>query len=445
MVILEKINPIESLKRKIIRKLKKKFINNLNSAIFQQREEIFKLRKKIKILNKERINIVFVCHCPQVWGSLKTVFEACNNDESFNVTIVAIPTKKRLPKFKFAHEIYENSGAEEFFKNYPCKVINGYNYETKEWFDLKKLEPDYLFFQTPYNIDKAPQYNSAIVSQYANLCYIPYYAMPCVGKGIFECSADKIFFINIDILFCESESIKKMYENLNVLSDSAKIYVSGFPRFDNLTQYENTESKIWTYNKESKKFRIIWIPRWETKQNSHFFDYKDKFLQYADENKDIELVFRPHPLAFSEYIATGQMSEKEVDAYKSEYLSRTNAHIDFEKEYLKQFYSSDVLVFDTSSIVAEYFLTGKPIVYCHRDDYFTDFSKKLSEGYYWTHNWDDIVKSLYNIKNNIDPLKEKREQIIKSEFFIPKGGGGAGNRIKDFILKDFNQVLQNHR
>ena len=92
------------------------------------------------------------------------------------------------------------------------------------------------------------------------------------------------------------------------------------------------------------------------------------------------------------------------------------------------------MITDISSIVAEYFLTGKPIIYCHKKDCFNDFSRKLSEGFYWVRNWQELERTLQMLKSGDDPLKAKRQELIKSEFQISTAG--AGNTIAALIKKD---------
>ena len=122
----------------------------INNEILQLANENIELRFKLKKVLNEKINIVFVCHRPAVWGSLKTVYEAMKQDSAFDVKIVTIPNKKQLPELGLAHEIYESEGAEEFWQG--DNVISGYNSKTQEWVDLRNLKPDYIFFQQPYNI-----------------------------------------------------------------------------------------------------------------------------------------------------------------------------------------------------------------------------------------------------------------------------------------------------
>ena len=397
---------------------------------------IWEFRRLIKKISGQKINIVFVCHRPNVWGSLKTVFEECIKDTKFNVTIVTIPNKKQLPDLGLSHEIYESEGAEVFFKDFPCRVINGYNYETKEWFDLKKLKPDYIFFQQPYNICRCDAYKSSKILKFAKICYV-HYAANFIGNGIFEESYPPDFIKDVSLFFAQSNFDKEILQKYQKkIYSKGKVFLTGFPRYDNLEKYLNIECKNWNMPKSEDIKRIIWTPRWCTSENNcHFFDYKDKLLDYVEQNKNIDFIFRPHPQAFLEWAATGELPLAEADAYKQRYAVLTNAKIDTEKEYLPTFYTSDILITDISSIVAEYFLTGKPIIYCHKTDYFNDFSRKLSEGFYWVHNWDELQKAIEMLISGNDPLKEKRYQIIKDNFYIPKNG--AGYKIKELIKADF--------
>ena len=397
---------------------------------------IWNIKKQIKKTLHKKINIVFICHRPNVWGSLKTVFEACNNDKSFNVTIIAIPNKKELPNLGLNHEIYETEGAEDFFKDYPCKVVNGYNYETQKWFELKSLKPDYVFIQQPYNICKPSKYHSKKISKYCKLCYVHYGILIFKGE-VQESVYPPDFFKNVDFVFSENKEQQFVIENLAKKINSKLICkLTGYPRFDGLDKYRNINSDNWNLPMSENVKRIIWTPRWCTNENNcHFFEYKDKLIEYAEENKDIDFIFRPHPQAFLNWNATGELSKKEAEKHKKRYKNCNNAKIDTRKEYLTTFYSSDFMITDISSIIPEYFLTGKPIIYCHRTNHFNKFGEKMAEGFYWVHNWEELEKTIEMLKRGEDPLYEKRQQIIKDNFYI--NPNGAGNTIKEIIKKDF--------
>jgi CDP-glycerol glycerophosphotransferase (TagB/SpsB family) len=428
-----------SIKKPIITAIEKR-TDNLLDIIDRQNLEIINIKNKLKQFTNEKINVVFICSEPETWGSLKTVFESCNSDDKFNATIIAIPIKKRSLKT----ENYEKNTAFEYFSAlYHENTITGYNEIEKKWLDIQGLNPDYIFYQSPYNTEKPKGYKSSQTSVYSSICYINYGAS-IVGKHIFEICHPQDFMKNVRIFFTENTYDDKMVkEHLKRFEyDSNKIYLTGFPRYDNLKFYKYSESPLWKFSREQKKFRTIWTPRWNSKEG-RFLEYKDLFLQFISENNDFDFIFRPHPLTFTNLALTGELSSEKGQEYIKQFKKNTNAVIDSEKEYLKQFYSSDVLVTDISSIIGEYFLTGKPIIYCHKADFFNDFSRKLAEGFYWAYNWNDVTKYLYMLKSGNDPLKEKRGQLIKTEFYLPDEG--AGYKIKEIIKKDFYEAGNNLR
>ena len=423
-----------------VRKLENKFdrlekqISDLENENNSLAREAVQNRIAIKILQGKKINIVFVCHRPAFWSSLATVYDALKSDNLFDVKIVAIPIKEELPNLGYSHENYLSEGAEDFWKSYSC--INGYDYQTREWLDLSTLHPDYLFFQWPYNIVRPKEYKSFVVSKYAKLCYV-HYASNFIGSGILEESTPMDFVQNVSMFFTQNEIDDKLIRGVlkKYGNNFTKTFLTGFPRYDGLEKYKDADSSLWNYPRSDNKFRIIWTPRWCTNEgNCHFFDYKDKLLDYCAGHPEIDFLFRPPPQAFIGLNATGELSEKEAAIYKAEYDKHSNTKIDYSKEYLTTFYSSDCMITDISSIVAEYFLTGKPIIYCHKKDCFNDFSRKLSEGFYWVRNWQELERTLQMLKSGDDPLKAKRQELIKSEFQISTAG--AGNTIAALIKKD---------
>ena len=383
-------------------------------------------RLKLKKLLKEKIRVLFICHRPEVWNSLKTVYKAFHDDPAFETLIIAIPNKKQLPEGGLNHEVYESEGAEDYWESYDC--VCGYNYENGQWIDPRDLCPDYVFFQQPYNITRSAKYKSWIVSKYAKLCYVAY-AYPIGSKEIFDSSYPSDFLLSTSLYFAQDQlHYHDIQERLDVVNDTlTRAYITGFPRFD-LIQPEERK-------KEKEEFCALWTPRWSTRENnSFFFEYKDLLLTYCDKYKDFSLLFRPHPQAFLEWNATGEMTESEACDYKMEYEKRKNAQIDANRDYLLTFERPDCLIADMTSLMAEYFLTGKPIIYCHRENCFTEAGKRLAEGFYWVQTWEELRQTLNMLRTGQDPLREKRTEIMNTLFFRPEEG--AGYKIKEIIKKD---------
>ena len=391
-------------------------------------------RIAIKRKNKEKINVIFVCHRPSVWESLHSVYDVLKNDKRFNVIIVAIPNKKELPELWLNHEEYETEGAEEFWKSYGC--IEGFNYITKEWLDLRLLSPDYVFFQQPYNVTRCKSYKSWVVSRYAKLLFVPY-GMQIMGGEVLKSVHPADFMNNLSYYFCPNDSIRDelaVVLNKNGNHGFTKIVVTGFPRYDQFLKPLNSDGEIWTSKEICKKFRILWTPRWCTNEGTcTFFDYKDHILQYAKDNKDVEIVLRPHPQAFSEWNTTGELTADEQYNFRLE-CAKAGIKIDEEARYINTIRTADCFLADPTSLMGEYFVTGKPIIYTYKRNCFTKFGKDLSKGYYYCYNWEEVKVTLDNLKKGKDSLLERRREVLSNNFVIK--AGGAGGFIRHVILRD---------
>lgn len=392
--------------------------------------QVIDLRLKLKKMNHEPIHAVFVCHRPAVWESLHSVYDAMKADPDFKVTIVAIPNKKQLPGLGFNHEVYESEGAEEFWKEEGC--IRGYNYETGEWLDLKSIEPDYVFFQAPYNICRSPQYRSDAVSKYAKICFIAYYGLLYTNSIYDECAPfdylrDLSFFFTQHSM--DYEHIKKRMDT--IAPHNCKIVNTGFPRYDRLEQYKAQPCDIW---KNPESFKIVWTPRWTTNEgNCYFFAFKDLLLDYCRQDSYIELVFRPHPQAFLEWEATGELPKAAAEEYKKNF-DGNQLHLDLSNNYYPTIHTSDCLVTDRSSMLLDYYCTGKPIIFCQGHSEHDHVFPQLLEGMYVADNWQTVESILTKLRNGIDPLMPVRQRVIK-EFFI-RDGQSACKNIIDAIKAD---------
>lgn len=374
------------------------------------------IRQRIadKLANNQPIHVIFVCHRPAVWASLRSVYDAMKQDSAFRVTVVTIPNKKQLPDLGLNHEEYVSEGAEDFWNGEDC--LQGYDYETGTWLDLENLQPDYVFFQTPYNICRPPQYHSRQVSKYALIPFVAYYGVLYTDDVYDECTpAD--YLRDMAFFFTQNPMDDAYIHNRlkRVRADNCQHINTGFPRYDNTTQYRDASCDIWN---RADSFKMIWTPRWTTNEgNCHFFDFKDTFVDYCKANPQVELAFRPHPQAFAEWNATGELPEAEANIYKQNFVN-SNMHLDQSHDYFPLLYTSDCLITDRSTIFMDYYCTGKPIIYCTSQSAHDAIFPQYLEGMYCVASWEELEQVLSNLQKGIDPLKETRARIIQ-ENFVP--------------------------
>ena len=104
--LIKRLPGINKLVKKNSLLEKESYYSKHNAVRIGQQAVDYKLQ--LKLIKHEKINVVFICHRPAVWDSLKNVYNALNNDNDFNVFIIAIPNKKELPKKGLNHDIYES-------------------------------------------------------------------------------------------------------------------------------------------------------------------------------------------------------------------------------------------------------------------------------------------------------------------------------------------------
>ncbi len=438
---IEKVKYIAmSIFKKIVKKTINYIFEPLNKKIEQQENMIaslaranFRTRCMLKRNHNQPISVLFICHLPSLWGMFASLYESMRKDKGFMVNVLAVPYQHNsVPKGK-----YKDGKMFEYLSNNSVSVMRGYNEMTDEWIDLEKHKIDYVFYQTPYKI--LPDHLSIEnVSLSSKVCYMPY------GSCIFSGEVDEIvhppsFFRYASFIFAENKIAKEAYfkkiSNYRWF-DRTKLILSGNTKFDYLLENKIISGKTWKRGYREGIKRILWTPRWCTHEGtSHFFDYKDMFINFCKINKDVDFVFRPHPLCFQNFLKTGELSSEELFNMELFYENSDNMIMDNSGEYIDTFLSSDVLVSDISSMLLEYFVTGKPIIYTHRVNAFNDYGKIIADSLYWVRNESELRETLDMLISGNDPLKQKRIDICNSLSLI--GEGKASEKIIETIRNDF--------
>jgi len=137
------------------------------------------------------------------------------------------------------------------------------------------------------------------------------------------------------------------------------IVLSGYPKMDKL-------AKIPEINHSRKK--ILIAPHHTVKglsedlQLSNFLEYANFILELSDLFTNIDFVFRPHPLLFTNLEMNGLWSQKKIDSFLSA-IKEKNIEYSTESDYLHLFKECDAIIHDCGSYMVEWLYTGKPCCY----------------------------------------------------------------------------------
>lgn len=374
------------------------------------------LKRHFNICSKH-IKVGFIVQMPEVWDKEVGIYYEMKKRENVDTFLLVVPP------FDFANKnnnlSYENN---YFINNYSeaIKVINS----NGSIIDIKSLGLDYVFYQRPYDHYLPKEIRSSEVFKYSRCCYIPYgYS----GADVFNTGNTNLtFFRNISYVFLESDYMKKVFE----LKFKNKI-MRKYQHFESLG-YPSL-SQFFEMHQVSGIRNILWTPRWSYDQRiggSHFFEYKDVIMKLKSDHSDINMVFRPHPLMFEQFISQGLMDDKEVEKFKDQLISYMIEY-DCDSVISIAIQKADLLITDYSSIIINFFLTGKPIVYCKAEYDLNDDYLQLAEGMYIVDNQEQLLNCTKMLINGEDPLKEKRTMIISK---YRNKHLGAEQRIVDYLL-----------
>ncbi len=307
-----------------------------------------------------------------------------------------------------------------------------------EFLDLRAMNLSYVFYLRPYNALMPPCYHSNVVASYSRVCLV-IYGMS-MTTGILRTTLNLDFMRGVYCYFAETPFVKEQnIANTGLLHKLklSKTEFLGLPVLETIRKSRNTESPAWEFSQN--EFRVIWTPRWTTALEdggSNFFTYYEKLLEYAQAHPDVDLLFRPHPLTFSHFLETGEMTQQQLDDYRAKCRAIANVSIDTQREYDATFWGSSVLVSDISGIMPEYFSTGKPLIFCASNMVLTpaEHTVRMLEGCYVVNNEQELFACLEQLRQGIDPLADKRQEIIRELFGAPDES--PSREITEYLAED---------
>ncbi len=390
--------------------------------------ELYCMRKVYRrVHNQDKskiINAVYILQYPEMFNSFKSVYYSMLNDEKFNVSLVCVPKMNN----EYKGILSDENDALAFCEENGLKAINGY--KNGIVFDLATLSPDYLILMRSYDSCMPEEYSMKNLQKIALIAYIPYSGR--TTKGIHIYYEFRNLLNRFNLLFADCVEVVNWIQEHRQnkrLEKYQKIFNIGYPRFDLI---DRKEQKTKSYH------TVLWIARWSLEEShfrSRFFDYLECILNYFSVHTDLNLIIRPHPRMFTEFITTGYKTEAEIKELKSRIDKIENVKFDNNTDYLKTFDESDVLIADSSSLLLEYFFTLKPVAVSGIDKDLTDFGEKMLTTFTVFDSERKLIDFLEKISAGIDDNYEKRMLLYNCVKF--NNNKQIGYSIKEAIKKDF--------
>ncbi len=398
--------------------------------IFADIKAVGRLKKTAQKPKNEIRKIVFMVHYIPSWIRHELIYkELCQSDKA-EAIILCVPSD-------ITETDPEKNDIYNYFTERGYSAINAIN-EDGSLFDLKSLNPDFVFQSRPYNARMPEQYRSNVLSSYTRICNISYGT--CLTKNGLNTVLNKDYCKDVSIYFTEMGYSKWYFEHKNKMGVKAGVQSAKLVGAANLElMYRDRAKAKDNFPSLKNRPRFIWAPRWSVDAllgGSNFFNYKDFMFEFFGENQSESLLIRPHPLMFSNFVENGNMTEEQVGEFKKKVSEAHNIELDEMKEYADNFWTSDVLITDISAIIIDYFITGKPIIYC-KSDIKIDMIDQMNEmlrGCYIVDSEEELKSCMQMLSCGEDPLKEERARI--TDRYFASSLNGCGKRIADILINE---------
>jgi CDP-glycerol glycerophosphotransferase (TagB/SpsB family) len=296
-----------------------------------------------------------------------------------------------------------------------------------------------VFYSRPYDNYLPCDLKSCSVIKKFNTAFIPYYY---ALETDYKFSINDNFIRNITYFFADQESTKKYFDSRRkrlINKGYQHSYNFGYPALEDIIlkidQNKNCDNFIY---KNKNRINVMWTPRWtidEKLGGSNFLKYYKDIFRTFNNNSKYSFVFRPHPMLFSNFLDNNFITHEEYNLIIKQFKESDNMIYDNSSEYFNTFINTDVLISDNSSIIIEYLLTGKPMIYCFNKSnfVFNEIMNELLDVNYIVNNFDELSTVLGKLTNGIDPKKNKRIELINK---IKNENRDASNNIATVIKNE---------
>ncbi|UIN21135.1 CDP-glycerol glycerophosphotransferase family protein [Herbaspirillum frisingense] len=374
---------------------------------------------------REVIRVIFLVHNVETWNALDEIYRLMLEHERFEPVVVTLK-RDFLNAQRFGQEEINYNGLMQL----GIKPIRFNSNDPVEELELLKLmNPDIIFRQAPWDISIQPEFRYNEIN-FAKVCMVPY------GFGSVAMQDEHYnhhFMRNCWRIYAESPLALDRARDF--IFDSNMV-VAGTPKFDQIIRAKSEAA--WPLPIGPDKIRIIWAPHHSMTADwlnfSTFRSNYKHFLQLARECPHLDIVFKPHPALLEKVVAYGFMTQPDLRSYLEEFLALPNTAMVTNGDYAPLFWGSDILITDGIGFFGEYMVTGKPIIWTENPGHFpfNPIGEMLQEGMYRAGDFEAVVGYLEQLcVEKQDPLKEKREEIIKR--LLPRPEGSAQFIVNDLL------------
>lgn len=404
----------------------------------------------------DRKEIVFLPYKVSMWDSLESIWRAADEDKDVDAVVIPIPYYSKNPDGSFEEEHYEGDRYPSYV---PVVDYRDYNFQEKR--------PDVIFIHNPYDAFNRvtsipPFFYSDHLKEYTDkLVYIPYYVVPWSIPEHFVLTPG---VISADIIFVQSESIKKQYVKLletklyhgESRRLEKKIAALGSPKTDKLLLEINNRAEMpETWKQRIGNRRVVFFNTNVSlilNNGAHFIDNLYRiFHVFAAHRDKFVLLWREHPLTME---TLHSMHPELLVSYlklKKEFEEWELGILDENEEPHLAMAVSDCYFGAGGSLVTIYSVTGKPMMltaYHYPEELLeNEITKEEFYGslehrpYYKEKNINALSLFLEN-HEEIAGFRDHRLEVISKH--LANLDGTVGSKIYQHVMNEVDYELRDY-
>lgn len=343
------------------------------------RRRLLEVESSVKNDIQIRKEVVFLPYKASMWDSLESVWKAADEDPDCDAYVIPIPYYDKNSEESFGERHYE---ADLYPAYVPVVSYKSYDFE--------KRRPDMIFIHNPYDeynfvTSVDPFFYSKNLKRFTEeLIYIPYFLLDEIKPDDEEAIKGMTHFctipgvLNADKVIVQSEDMRQIY--VNELSVAAgehtrnywqkKILGLGSPKVDRATNTKKEDLEI-----PEEWMKIISKPDGGWKKvifyntgvselladNEKLFEkMKYIFRVFKEQQEDVALLWRPHPLLPGTIKAMRPQLWEEYEQIVEQYQKEGWGIYDESADIDRAVAVSDSYYGGRSSVVQLYQAIGKP-------------------------------------------------------------------------------------
>ena len=367
------------------------------------------------------IRVVMLVHYLEAWASLEPVYRAMEADDAFEVTVASIPRRfPGAPGFSGEH-IVDAELTARGVRHIRLPFTDSY-----ESLDiLRALGPHVVFRQSQWDADVPPGFSTQALS-FARLCLVPYETMNIVENVRHtgtptNTAVDTPYHRAAWRVFCANDLVQRAAIEGATLG-AEQFVVTGHPKSLAIREAEDR----WPID-GPRRPRIAWSAHHSIGDDwtrfGRFPAMADAMLRFAETHPDCDVVFLPHPmlLTFGGHHQS-PIAQADIDRFVERWAALPNTALYSGVEYPSVLHASDALITDGLSMLVEYQLLGKPLVFAERDGHrpFNEVGDVVVTG---AHRVPDIAAAIAAVhryaSGAADPLRDRQAANTAELFPYP--------------------------